>query len=92
MAPTVSLSEGSQNYELSFGISFKDNRLSYDEILDLPQQIAKDKGKKIIVCIDEFQISTNMRIHLHFNVNFVPIGRRIHLSAIVCTGVNVICY
>ena len=55
MAPTVSLSEGSQNYELSFGISFKDNRLSYDEILDLPQQIAKDKGKKIIVCIDEFQ-------------------------------------
>jgi len=29
--------------------------LSYDEILDLPQQIAKDKGKKIIVCIDEFQ-------------------------------------
>lgn len=55
MAPTVSLSEDSQNYELSFGISFKDNRLSYDEILDLPQQIAKDKGKKIIVCIDEFQ-------------------------------------
>ncbi len=55
MVPTVSLSEGSQSYELSFGIGFKDNRLSYDEILDLPQQIAKDKGKKIIVCIDEFQ-------------------------------------
>ena len=55
MAPTVSLSEGSQSYELSFGIGFKDNRLSYDEILDLPQQIAKDKCKKIIVCIDEFQ-------------------------------------
>ena len=55
MAPIVSLSEGSQSYELSFGIGFKDNRLSYDEILDLPQQIAKDKGKKIIVCIDEFQ-------------------------------------
>ena len=55
MAPVVSLSEGSKSYELSFGISFKENRLSYDEILDLPQQIAKDKGKKIIVCIDEFQ-------------------------------------
>ena len=26
MAPTVSLSEGSQSYELSFGIGFKDNR------------------------------------------------------------------
>lgn len=55
MAPTVSLSEGGQSYELSFGISFKENRLSYDEILDLPQRIAQDKEKKIIVCIDEFQ-------------------------------------
>lgn len=55
MAPVVSLSEGSQSYELSFGISFKENQLSYDDILDLPQQIAQDKGKKIIVCIDEFQ-------------------------------------
>ncbi|MBP3519359.1 MAG: ATPase [Parabacteroides sp.] len=55
MAPAVTLSEGSQSYELSFGISFKENRLSYDEILDLPQKIAQDKGKKIIVCIDEFQ-------------------------------------
>ena len=66
MAPTVSLSEGSQNYELSFGISFKDNRLSYDEILDLPQQIAKDKGKKIIVCIDEFQNVANFGDSLAF--------------------------
>lgn len=55
MAPVVSLSEGSQSYELSFGISFKENQLSYDDILDLPQQIAQDKCKKIIVCIDEFQ-------------------------------------
>ena len=55
MAPIVSLSEGSQSYELSFGINFKENQLSYDDILDLPQQIAQDKGKKIIVCIDEFQ-------------------------------------
>ena len=42
MAPIVSLSDSSQTYELSFGIDFKDNRLSYDEILDLPQAIAKD--------------------------------------------------
>lgn len=55
MAPIVSLSDSSQTYELSFGIDFKDNRLSYDEILDLPQAIAKDTGKKIVVCIDEFQ-------------------------------------
>lgn len=55
MAPTVSFSDTSQTYELSFGISFKDNKLTYDEILDLPQVIANDTGKKIIVCIDEFQ-------------------------------------
>lgn len=55
MAPMVSFSDSSQTYELSFGIDFKDNKLSYDEILDLPQIIAKDTGKKIIVCIDEFQ-------------------------------------
>ena len=55
MAPIVSLSDTSQTYELSFGINFKDNKLTYDEILDLPQAIANDTGKKIIVCIDEFQ-------------------------------------
>ena len=55
LAPIISLSDTSQTYELSFGITFKDNKLTYDEILDLPQAIANDSGKKIIVCIDEFQ-------------------------------------
>lgn len=55
MAPIISVSDSSQTYEFSFGMSFKDNKLSYDEILDLPQVIAHDTGKKIIVCIDEFQ-------------------------------------
>lgn len=92
MAPTVSLSEGSQSYELSFGIGFKDNRLSYDEILDLPQQIAKDKVKRSLSALMNSKISTNMKIRLLFNVNFVLIGRHIHLFAIACMGVNVICY
>ena len=87
MAPTVSLSEGSQSYELSFGIGFKDNRLSYDEILDLPQQI-----KRSLSALMNSKISTNMKIRLLFNVNFVLIGRHIHLFAIACMGVNVICY
>ncbi len=38
------------------------------------------------------KISTNMKIRLLFNVNFVLIGRHIHLFAIACMGVNVICY
>ena len=33
-----------------------------------------------------------MKIRLLFNVNFVLIGEHIHLFAIACMGVNVICY
>lgn len=55
MAPVISMSDNSQTYEFSFGLSFKDNKLGYDEILDLPQVIANDTGKRIIICIDEFQ-------------------------------------
>lgn len=55
LAPVVSISDATQTYELSFGIDFKDSRLSYDEILDLPQVIANDTKKRLVVCIDEFQ-------------------------------------
>ncbi len=55
LAPIVSLSDSNHTYELSFGIEFRGNKLSFDEILDLPQTIATDLGKKIVVCIDEFQ-------------------------------------
>jgi len=53
--PIISLSDGGQSYELSFGIDFRDAQFSYDEILDLPETIARESGKKCIVCIDEFQ-------------------------------------
>lgn len=55
LAPIISISDATQTYELSFGIDFKDSRLSYDEILDLPQLIANDTKKSMVVCIDEFQ-------------------------------------
>ena len=44
-----------QTCELSFGLDFKDNKMTFDEILDLPQAISRDSGKKMVVCIDEFQ-------------------------------------
>lgn len=53
--PKLTLSDSSMQYELTLGIDFKDKQYSYDEILDLPQKIALEKGKKFIVCIDEFQ-------------------------------------
>ena len=55
LAPIVSISDATQTYELSLGLDFKDSRLSYDDILDLPQVIANDTKKKIVICIDEFQ-------------------------------------
>ena len=43
------------------GIGLEEFRLRFDEILDLPQIIAKDKGLKIVVCIDEFQTIKEIR-------------------------------
>lgn len=54
-APNFQASDPAGSFELSFGIDIRDKKMSFDEILDLPQTIAREKGKHIIVCIDEFQ-------------------------------------
>lgn len=54
-APSFSASDPAGTFELSFGLDVKDRKLTFNEILDLPQKIAKDKGLRIVVCIDEFQ-------------------------------------
>ncbi len=54
-APTFSTSDPAGSYELSFSVDVKDKKMDFHEILDLPQKIAIEKGKKMIVCIDEFQ-------------------------------------
>lgn len=54
-APSFSASDPSGAFELSFGVDVKDKKLDFNEILDLPQKIAAEKEKKVIVCIDEFQ-------------------------------------
>ena len=55
LMPTVTLSDVGQTMELSFGLSFKENQATYDEILELRHTICQATGKKMIVCIDEFQ-------------------------------------
>ncbi len=40
---------------MSFGVDVKDKKMDFNEILNLPQKIATEKGKKVIVCVDEFQ-------------------------------------
>lgn len=55
LLPSVTFSDMTQTCELSFGLDFKDNKMTFDEILDLPQAISRDSGKKMVVCINEFQ-------------------------------------
>ena len=89
--PNISFSDTAQSYELSFGIDFKEQKLSLDEIIDLPQRIAEDKKKKIVVCIDEFQnindysdslaFQRMLRAHwqLHDKVCYCLYGSKRHL-------------
>ena len=54
LLPKLSISAPAGQYEMSFGIDMKNNPIEED-ILDLPQQIATRRKKKVVVCIDEFQ-------------------------------------
>lgn len=53
--PKITLGDAASTMEFSLGIDFKDKKYSTDEILDLPERIAQERGKRFIVCIDEFQ-------------------------------------
>ena len=89
--PRITFSDAAQTYELTFGVELKESQLSLDEILDLPQQIATDKGKKLVVCIDEFQnihayhdtlaFQRKLRAHwqLHSHVCYCLYGSKRHL-------------
>lgn len=90
-APKLALSDSSLQYELSLGVEFKERQYSYDEILDLPQQIAEDRGCKFIVCIDEFQnvscyddslgFQRKLRAHwqAHNRVGYCMFGSKRHM-------------
>ena len=53
--PTITMSDSEGKYEFSLKIDLKDKSFSPDDILDLPQLVAADKKKKLVICIDEFQ-------------------------------------
>ena len=63
--PKLTIADPFSQYELSFGLDVKNNPIGED-ILDLPQQIATKKKKKIVVCIDEFQQVGEFRDTLKF--------------------------
>jgi len=54
LLPKINFSPDSQT-EISFGVGWETLQKSPDEILNLPETIAKAKKISVIVCIDEFQ-------------------------------------
>ncbi|MBO7481255.1 MAG: ATP-binding protein [Bacteroidales bacterium] len=54
LLPKLTLTDPTGPYEITLGIDIKNNPIE-DDALDLPQQIAKQKNKKLVICIDEFQ-------------------------------------
>ena len=54
LLPKITFSPDSQA-EISFGVGWETLQKHPDEILNLPETIAKSKGIGVIVCIDEFQ-------------------------------------
>lgn len=89
--PNISFSDNAQAFDLSFGVKITENKFSADEILDLPQTLAQETGKKIVVCIDEFQnindyadslaFQQTLRAHwqLHDKVCYCLYGSKRHL-------------
>jgi len=54
IAPKITIGVDPEN-ELSIGFDWNELRQNATEILDLPEKIAKAKGFRVVVCIDEFQ-------------------------------------
>ena len=55
LLPKISFSPDLQA-EISFGVGWETIKKSPNEILNLPETIAKAKNTNVIVCIDEFQV------------------------------------
>lgn len=53
--------------QIDFSLSLDFSNAKFNEdVLDLPQKIASDKGYQIVVCIDEFQQISEFADHVHF--------------------------
>ena len=65
LLPKLTISDPLSQYEIGLGVDVKTNPIDED-ILDLPQQIAAKKKKKVVVCIDEFQQIGEFRDSLKF--------------------------
>lgn len=90
VSPKISLSpDPTMDFSVSLGITEKD--YSPDQILNLAESIAQKQGKKIVICIDEFQqigefpesLTVQKRLRgawqLQQNVSYCLFGSKKHL-------------
>ena len=87
LLPRITFSQDSQ-VEVSFGVEWETIKKNPDEILNLPETIAKTKKLNVVVCIDEFQAIGNfadsvafqqkLRAHWqhHHNVGYCLYGSK----------------
>jgi len=53
-------------HDFEIGFNWQELERNYQEVLNLPERIAQNKGIQLVVCIDEFQNLTNFRNPLLF--------------------------
>lgn len=97
LVPRISISPDALN-EVSLDFDWDEIRKNPDEIIDLPEKIAREKGIRIIVCIDEFQniaefedslfLQRKLRAHWqrHHNTAYCLYGSKRHLMMDVFTN------
>ena len=96
LSPKITIGTDPMN-EVSVDFDIKDVVNNPDEVLDLAEKIAKEKGLKIVVCIDEFQnisefsdpdyFQKKLRSHWqqHQNVAYCLYGSKRHMMMEVFT-------
>ncbi len=90
ISPKISVSPDLMNeYSISLGLTPK--QIRPEEILDLPEMLAKKRGRHLLICIDEFQqigeFSDSLRVQkkmrgvwqLQKNVSYCLFGSRKHM-------------
>ena len=96
LIPKISIGTDPAN-EISIDFDWEEVKRNPDEVLDLAEKIAKKKGLKIVICVDEFQniaeftepdyFQKKLRSHwqLHQNVAYCLYGSKRHMMMGVFT-------
>ena len=97
LVPKISIGTDPTN-EVSIDFDWEEVKQNSDEVLDLAEKIAKKKGLKIVICVDEFQniseftdpdyFQKKIRSHwqLHQNVAYCLYGSKRHMMMEVFTN------